>query len=74
MRYRALGSKWQDGQYVRDRRLEVVKPAFEDLLNRFHTDYMDLGMIRYIDADEEYDRVMSGSFMEYVRRAVRSGR
>lgn len=59
---------------MRNRRLEVVKPAFEDLMNRFHTDYMDLGMIHYIDADEEYDRVMSGPFMEYVRRVVRSGR
>ena len=29
-----IGSTWQNGQYVRDRRMEQVKPAFEDLLRR----------------------------------------
>ncbi len=27
-----LGSTWQDGQYVRTRDIDQVKPAFEDLL------------------------------------------
>ena len=43
-----LGSTWQGEQYVRTRDLDQVKPAFEDLLQRFHTDYMDLGMIHYV--------------------------
>ena len=33
-----IGSTYQNGQYVRDRRLEQGKPAFEDLLKRLKTD------------------------------------
>lgn len=65
-----LGSTWQDGQYVRSRDLAQVRPAFEDLLARFHTDHMDLGMIHYVDKPAEYDQLMdpAGSpFMDYVR-------
>lgn len=63
-----LGSTWQDGQYVRTRDLDAVKPAFEDLLQRFHTDYMDLGMIHYVDKVEEFEQIVADSpFMEYLR-------
>lgn len=66
-----LGSTWQDGQYVRTRDLDEVKPAFEDLLARFHTDYMDLGMIHYVDSDAEYAQAVGSPeepspFMAYV--------
>ena len=45
-----IGSTWQDGQYVRTRELDQVRPAFEDLLARLHTDHVELGMIHYVDA------------------------
>lgn len=44
-----IGSTWQNGQYVRTRDMEQVRPAFEDLLERLGTDYIDLGMIHYVD-------------------------
>ena len=47
-----IGSTWQNGQYVRTRDMKYVKPAFEDLLARLRTDYIDLGMIHYIDSQE----------------------
>ena len=69
-----LGSTWQDGQYVRTRDIDKVKPAFEDLLARFHTDYMDLGMIHYVDKVEEYRQIMADSpFIRYVRELHASG-
>ena len=61
-----IGSTYQNGQYVRTRDMKFVRPAFEDLLARFHTDYIDLGMIHYIDSMEEWNNVMSGEFIEYV--------
>ena len=61
-----IGSTYQNGQYVRTRDMKFVRPAFEDLLTRFHTDYIDLGMIHYIDSMEEWNNVMSGEFIEYV--------
>ena len=68
-----LGSTWQDGQYVRTRDLDQVKPAFEDLLARFHTDYMDLGMIHYVDKVEEFAQIMDGPFIEYARELHAAG-
>ncbi len=62
-----IGSTYQNGQYVRCREMEHVRPAFEDLLKRLHTDYIDLGMIHYIDSVEEWNRVMNSDFTEYVR-------
>lgn len=68
-----LGSTWQDEQYVRTRDLDQVKPAFEDLLQRFHTDYMDLGMIHYVDKVEEFEQIMAGPFWGYVQELKQAG-
>ena len=68
-----VGSTWQGEQYVRTRDLAHVKPAFEDLLARFHTDYMDLGMVHYVDQVAEFEQIMAGPFMEYVRELQGSG-
>lgn len=61
-----LGSTWQNGQYVRSRDLAHVVPAFEDLLKRMRTDYIDLGMIHYIDSQEEWDYVLQSDYLKYV--------
>ena len=61
-----LGSTWQNGQYVRSRDLKYVVPAFEDLLHRMKTDYIDLGMIHYIDSQEEWDYVLQSDYLKYV--------
>lgn len=42
-----IGSTWKDEQYFRTRDMKYVRPAFEDLLKRLQTDYIDLGMIHY---------------------------
>ena len=68
-----IGSTWQDGQYVRTRELDAVKVAFEDELERFHTTYFDLGMIHYVDKIEEYESILAGPFMGYVRELRASG-
>ncbi len=69
-----LGSTWQGEQYVRTRDLAQVRPAFEDLLERFHTDYMDLGMIHYVDKPAEFLELMDDSpFMGYVRELRAAG-
>ena len=61
-----IGSTWQNGQYVRTRNMKHVVPAFEDILKRMHTDYIDLGMIHYIDAKEEWERCMNSDYIRYV--------
>ncbi|MDO5042145.1 MAG: aldo/keto reductase [Slackia sp.] len=68
-----IGSTWQNGQYVRTRDMDRVKPAFEDLLARLGTDHVELGMIHYVDALEEFDAIMNGPFIAYVRELLASG-
>ncbi len=68
-----IGSTWQNGQYVKTRDLAVTVPAFEDLLSRMHTDYVDLGMIHYVDSEKEFDELMNSPYIEYVRRLKRDG-
>lgn len=62
-----FGSTWQNGQYVRTRELDKVQEAFEDLLTRLQTDYIDLGMIHFVDEEEEFHRIMEGEFLAYVK-------
>jgi predicted aldo/keto reductase-like oxidoreductase len=69
-----IGSTYQNGQYVRTRDLKYVRPAFEDLLTRLNTDYIDLGMIHYIDSADEWNKVMSGDFIRYVHELHEKGK
>ena len=62
-----IGSTWENGQYLRTRDVEKVKVAFEDLLERLGTNYIDVGMIHYVDERADYDTVMNGPFFDYVR-------
>ena len=68
-----LGSTWQDGQYVRSRDLNYVKPAFEDLLARLRTDYIDLGMIHYVDTMEDWEQLQDSAYMDYVEELKDKG-
>ena len=68
-----IGSTYQNGQYVRTRDMKHVIPAFEDLLGRLRTDYIDLGMIHYIDAMDDWEKAMNGEFIEYVRKLHEQG-
>ncbi|MCR5487251.1 MAG: aldo/keto reductase [Lachnospiraceae bacterium] len=68
-----IGSTYQGGQYVRSRELGPVREAFEDLLKRLDTDYIDIGMIHYIDSEEEWGRALEGDYMDYVRELQAKG-
>lgn len=69
-----IGSTWQNGQYVRTRDMKYVKPAFEDLLAGIQTDYIDLGMIHYIDSQEEWNSIQDSEYLRYVKELKESGK
>mgnify|MGYP000491722229 CR=1 FL=1 len=69
-----IGSTWQDGQYVRTRELDQVRPAFEDLLERLRTDHVELGMIHYVDAEADLREVLDGPIMRLAQRLRSEGR
>lgn len=68
-----IGSTWQNGQYVKTRDMPKVKEAFEDLLTRLNTDYIDLGMIHFVDEAAEFKRIMEGEFIAYVHKLKSQG-
>ena len=61
-----MGSTWQGGQYVKTRDLDKVQEAFCDLLNRLGTDYIDLGMIHFVDEVRGFHEIMQGEFYQYA--------
>ena len=68
-----IGSTWQDGQYVRTRNMPQVQEAFGDLLERLKCSYIDLGMIHFVDESAEFEKIIQGEFMEYVRDLKKKG-
>ncbi len=68
-----IGSTQQNGQYVRTRDMTYVPAAFEDFLVRMNTDYVDIGVINYVDEPSDLDEIMNGAFIRYVRRLKSNG-
>lgn len=69
-----IGSTWQNGQYHRTRDLSKVKVAFEDQLERLGTDYVDLGMIHFVDTVKEFYEIIKGEFYQYVLDLKKEGK
>ena len=70
-----IGSTWQDGQYTRTRDVEQCRIAFEDLLARLGTDYIDLGMIHYVDLESDWETVSRpGPYYDYVQSLKAAGK
>ena len=68
-----IGSTWQNNQYVRTRDMDKVIPAFEDFMQRFEMDTLDFGMIHYVDQLDDYENIMNGPFIDYVRKLKDEG-
>ena len=70
-----VGSTWQNGQYTRTRDAEQCRIAFEDLLQRLQTDYVDLGMIHYVDLESDWETVSRpGPYLDYFLEQKALGR
>lgn len=68
-----FGATWQNGQYTRTREMGAVIPAWEELLSCFGG-HIELGLIHFVDAVAEFEQVMEGPFIEYVRAEKDAGR
>lgn len=69
-----LCSVWENGQYLRTRDAGKALEAFEDQLLRFRTAYLDVGMIHYIDSEEDFRQVFEGEIIELALRLKQEGR
>ena len=69
-----LCSVWEEGQYLRSRDLEKCRAAFDDLIARLGTDYVEIGMIHYVDSDADLSAVLEGPVLQYARQLRAEGR
>lgn len=70
-----VGCAETDGQYRLSRDVKENEALFLDLLDRLHTDYIDILIIQMVNAAESYDRVMRpGGLMDLALRFKKEGK
>ena len=69
-----LCSIWKDGQYLRTRNLQEVKSAFEDSLRLLNVECIDVGMIHYCDALDDWQVIINNGILDYARELKSSGK
>lgn len=68
-----IGSAWKGGQYCRTRDLDDSKRFFEDFLTRLDTDYVDIGMIHFVDTQSGYEELLRSGQLEYAQELKAQG-
>lgn len=68
-----LCSTWDRGQYRRTRDINEVVNAYEDFLTRMQLDYVDLGMIHYVDDEKDFDSIFNGEIIKYAKGLKEKG-
>lgn len=68
-----LCTAWKNGQYCRTRQMEEVKESFEALLTDMGLDFVDVGMIHYVDDQNDYEQVMDGPVLQYAQQLREQG-
>jgi predicted aldo/keto reductase-like oxidoreductase len=69
-----LCTTWENEQYLRTRDIEKVKASFELMLQQLDTDYIDIGMIHYIDNERDFHIVFDGPIIKYAQQLKQEGR
>jgi predicted aldo/keto reductase-like oxidoreductase len=68
-----LGSVWHQGQYLRTRNIRDVVTAFEDYLIRMKLEYVDAGMLHYVDDMKDFDTIFDGEIIRYAKELKEKG-
>ncbi len=61
-----IGAAWLDGQYARTREPVHFRAFFEDFMTRLQTDYVDIGMLHFVDTQPDFDAVLASGIIEYA--------
>ncbi len=69
-----LCTAWEDGQYLRTRDMDKTRSSFERQLAELKTDRLDIGMIHYIDAEDDFHEVFDGGIIRYAQQLKAQGR
>lgn len=67
-------SIWENGQYLRTRDIEKIKCGFKVMLDELDTDYIDIGMIHYVDSEQDLDEILNGPIIEFAKELKKDGK
>ena len=70
----AIGSVDLSLQYDISRDLDTCKRYFEAMLKSLNTDYLDFGLLFYLDTHEAVDAMINNGVVEYARQLKREGK
>ncbi|MHC1681459.1 MAG: aldo/keto reductase [Clostridiaceae bacterium] len=68
-----LCTTWDNGQYKRTRNFNEVVDSFQDFLTRMKLDYVDIGMIHYVDDEKDFDNILNGEIIKYAKELKEKG-
>jgi len=68
-----IGAVLRDGQYSRSRDPIECDRFVKDFLTRFHTDYIDLGMVHFVDTGEDFKDAFESDYIDYVQKLKQEG-
>lgn len=69
-----LCTAWENDQYLRTRDPRKTVDSFEAQLRQLRTDYLDIGMIHYVDSEADFREVFDGEIIDIARRLKAEGR
>lgn len=68
-----IGATLENGQYKRSREVAVCDAFVRDFLTRFHTDYIDIGMIHFVDDLDDWHTIETQGILEYALQLKQKG-
>ena len=68
-----IGSVDLKQQYDISRDVPTCRKYFEELLRCLDTDYIDLGMMFFVDTEKDFDDVFNTGYIDYVRQLKQAG-
>lgn len=70
----AIGSVDLNQQYDMSRDLKICKQYFENLLRCLKTDYIDFGMLFYLDTNDSINEMINNGVVDYARELKKNGK
>jgi uncharacterized protein len=68
-----IGATLEDGQYKRTREAAKCDEFVQDFLRRFHTDYIDIGMIHFVDDLSDWRTIETQGLLDYAQGLKQKG-
>lgn len=69
-----IGTVERNGQFERTRDVDISSRYVDDFLRYFQTDYIDLGIMFYIDTEEEFKAAFESDYLTYVLKLKEQGK